>query len=74
MYSLHTGITVSTFKHFPMSSRNGTYVYRDSQSQVHGKKISLNGKDIALLYYRDTFYAVDEKCPHQGTFFLKRGL
>lgn len=63
--NLHSGISVSTYKDYPMSPRSASSVHH-SQSQVHGKKISVNGKDIALFYYRDVFYAIDEKCPHQG--------
>ena len=46
---------------YPMSPRSGT-----SQSQVHGKKVIVNNKEIALFYYKDVFYAVDEQCPHLG--------
>ena len=30
------------------------------------KKISLEGKEILLANIQDTFYAVDNKCPHMG--------
>lgn len=35
-------------------------------TQIHGKKVVVNGKQIALFYYKDEFYAIDEKCPHLG--------
>ena len=35
-------------------------------TQIHGKRVLVNGKEIALFYYKDEFYAVDEKCPHLG--------
>ena len=58
---------MDTFRNdFPLSPRNGTYHYLNTQSQIHGRKISINGKDIALFCYRNRFYAVDEKCPHLG--------
>lgn len=61
------GINVATIKNdFPLSPRNGTYLYQSYQSQVHGKKVSINGV-VALFCYNDTFYALDEKCPHLGT-------
>lgn len=63
----YPGVTVATVKNdFPLSPRNGTYVYQNTQSKVHGKKITINGKAIALFCYKDSFYAVDEKCPHLG--------
>lgn len=52
-----------------MSPRNGTYLYNSNRSQVHGKKVTINGTEIALFCYRDTFYALDEKCPHLGTWY-----
>ena len=62
------GVTVATVKSdFPLSPRNGTYIFHN-QSQVHGKKIFINGKEIALFCYKDTFYALDEKCPHLGMY------
>ena len=64
---INTGIDVNTFKEdFPMSPKNGTYRYLNNRSQIHGRKISVNGKEIALFCYGDTFYAMDEKCPHLG--------
>ena len=30
------------------------------------KKFSIKGKDILLVNIEDTFYAVDNKCPHMG--------
>ena len=58
---------METFRsNFPLSPQNGTYLYQYNQSQVHGKKISINGKEIALFCYKGTFYALDEKCPHLG--------
>lgn len=35
-------------------------------TQVHGKVVKLNGREIALFCYKDKFYAVTEKCPHMG--------
>ena len=62
---------MDTFKAFPMSPKNGTCFYRDSQAQIHGKKINVNGRDIALFHYRNTLYAMDEKCPHLGMYAIK---
>ena len=64
MIFLRAGVNMATFMNdFPLSPRNG---YHSNKSQVHGKKISINGREIALFCYKDTFYAVDEKCPHLG--------
>jgi hypothetical protein len=35
-------------------------------AQVHGKVVKLNGRELALFFYKDKFYAVTEKCPHMG--------
>ena len=65
-FAFFPGINVDDFKqNFPMSPKNGTYVYH-GQSQVHGKKIIVNEKEVALFCYRNNFYAMDEKCPHLG--------
>ena len=39
-------------------------------STIHGKKIQVNGKELALFCYKDKFYAVNEKCPHLGMCLL----
>ena len=28
--------------------------------------MAVNGREVALFYYRDRFYAVNDKCPHYG--------
>ena len=62
LYKLFSGMNVTAFmSEYPLSPRSGT-----TQSQVHGKKVIVNKKEIALFYYKDVFYAVDEQCPHLG--------
>ena len=39
-------------------------------TQVHGKVVKLNGRELALFFYKDKFYAVTEKCPHMGMAIL----
>ena len=64
-----TGTNVETLRNeFPLSPRKGRIV--SSHSNIYGKKIRLNNKEIALLSYKDNFYAVDEKCPHMGMFLI----
>ena len=37
-----------------------------ANKRCQGKKVTVNGKMLALFYYNDQFYAVDERCPHMG--------
>lgn len=63
------GTSVDNFKQdLPISPKNGTYLYNNSQSQVYGKRVNVNEKEVALFSYQDNFYALDEKCPHLGMF------
>lgn len=38
----------------------------NSKSTAVGRKLELNGKEIALFRYADRIYAVEEACPHMG--------
>ena len=53
-------------KEFPLSPRRSSGRTPTVQSSIHGKRIDINNKEIALFCYRDNFYAVDDKCPHMG--------
>ena len=66
MYYLGVGVD-GLKQEFPLSPKNGTYLYHE-KSEVHGKKIVINEKEVALFCYKDTLYAVDEKCPHLGEY------
>ena len=66
----YTGVDVDSFKSdMPLSPRQtlpSKTGVNSPLTQIHGKKVLVNGKEIALFYYNDEFYAVDEKCPHLG--------
>lgn len=35
---------------------------------------SLNGREILIVKFEDSFYAVDNKCPHMGVNLYKHGI
>ena len=41
-----------------------------SEKKKRGKKVKLNGKELAVFFYKESAYAIDEKCPHLGKFCL----
>ena len=32
----------------------------------HGRKVEVNGKELALFCHREKLYAVGDRCPHMG--------
>ena len=54
-----TGITENTVK-------QQMEVHLNDRSQPCGVRTCMNGKDLALFYWREKLYCVDEKCPHLG--------
>ena len=85
-YSLYNaGIDVNSFKNHlsltPSHERDLSLFNSDPPApvthgsaiegtQIHGKVVKLNGRELALFFYKDKFYAVTEKCPHMGMAML----
>ena len=60
VFFLFKGITESTVK-------QQMEVHLNDKSQPSGIRTCMNGKDLALFYWKEKLYCMDEKCPHLGS-------
>ncbi|XP_064398795.1 uncharacterized protein LOC135345292 isoform X2 [Halichondria panicea] len=67
-----TGLTVESFlsETPPLSPRQQPSPSKapptDDSPPPHGRKVCVNGREIAVFLYGNNFYAVDEHCSHLG--------
>lgn len=39
------------------------------KSQPSGVRMQINGRGVALFYWKEELYCMDEKCPHLGSYY-----
>ena len=59
--------TVGESKKFVSNAAvKGIFTCKPEDTEGRGMKATVNGKDVALFYWKEQLFCVDARCPHMG--------